>query len=58
MSEGVLICGHCDQAIKPTEPYQTFMKVSMSGGGACIEVHERCVEKPRYVTRTQRSINH
>lgn len=45
MSELVLICGRCDQAIRPGEPHTKHDKQSSSAGGCTIYVHEQCPPK-------------
>lgn len=57
-AEGVRFCWYCDQPIESGEKTRSYMKDSMSAGGLTVELHEVCVEKARYVTRTHRRIRH
>lgn len=53
MSEGTWYCGHCDQPITKGQKFRTFAKVSISGGGITVRLHEWCVERATFVRRTQ-----
>ncbi|GAA1899953.1 hypothetical protein GCM10009837_23260 [Streptomyces durmitorensis] len=53
MSEGARFCGRCDQPIAQGQPAVTFLKVSISAGGATITWHETCAKRAGYVRRTQ-----
>ncbi|MFD8771840.1 hypothetical protein OG698_10755 [Streptomyces sp. NBC_01003] len=54
--EGVRFCWYCDQPLTANQKVKSFMKDSPSAGGLTVELHETCVEKARYVRRTQCSV--
>lgn len=44
-------CWHYDQPIKQGQPTTTFVKLSISAGGAAVTLHEKCARRAGYVRR-------
>ncbi|MFD4476750.1 hypothetical protein ACFWPU_11660 [Streptomyces sp. NPDC058471] len=44
-------CRPCDQPIKQGQPTTTFVKLSISAGGAAVTLHEKGAKRAGYVRR-------
>ncbi|MGA4849485.1 hypothetical protein ACOBQB_25705 [Streptomyces sp. G5(2025)] len=53
-SEGGRLCCRCDKPITMENPGTSMVKISISGGGAVLWVHDKCPKRATFVSRIPR----